>query len=100
VDKLYQAANPLGEPSLQAFINKMATLPLFISPGLNGSTAYRWTSRVISSKKLSGKTFPEFLRRGSSNRLAWSTLGFSVPAKAVARSDDLFVRQGESRPRR
>ena len=33
VDKLYQAANPLGEPSLQAFINKMATLPLLYQPG-------------------------------------------------------------------
>src|SRR5688572_5435766 len=33
VDKLYQAANPLAASSLQAFIAKMATLPLLYQPG-------------------------------------------------------------------
>src|SRR5436190_22008295 len=33
VDKLCQAANPLGQPSLQEFIKTMATLPLLYQPG-------------------------------------------------------------------
>src|SRR4030095_9553183 len=33
VDKLYQAANPLEAPSLPAFIDKIAPLPLLYQPG-------------------------------------------------------------------
>jgi CubicO group peptidase (beta-lactamase class C family) len=33
VDKLYQADSPLNAPSLKAFIDKMATLPLLYDPG-------------------------------------------------------------------
>ena len=33
VDKMYQADNPLDAPSLQAFIDKMAQLPLLYQPG-------------------------------------------------------------------
>ena len=68
VDKMYQASAPLGAPSLQAFIVRMATLPLLYQPGT------RWVYSVCVDiqgylvEKLSGKTFPSSCAPASSIR--------------------------------
>jgi len=90
VDKLYQAANPLGEPSLQAFINKMATLPLLYQPGTKWVYSVSVDIQGYLVEKLSGKTFPEFLRTRLFEPLGMVDTGFSVPAEKLSRVATIY----------
>jgi len=90
VDKLYQAANPLGEPSLQAFINKMATLPLLYQPGTKWVYSVSVDIQGYLIEKLSGKTYPEFLRTRIFEPLCMVDTGFSVPADKVSRVATIY----------
>ena len=91
VDKLYQADNPLEAPSLQAFIDKMATLPLLYQPG------HAWVYSVSVDiqgylvEKLSGKTFPEFLRTRLFEPLGMIDTGFFVPAEKLSRVATIYA---------
>jgi len=62
VDKLYQAANPLEAPSLRAFIDKIAPLPLLYQPGEKWVYSVSVDIQGYLVQKLSGKSFPDFLR--------------------------------------
>ena len=62
VDKMYQADNPLDAPSLQAFIDKVAKLPLLYQPGETWVYSVSVDIQGYLVQKLSGKTFPDFLR--------------------------------------
>ena len=90
VDKLYQADNPLGKPSLNAFIEKMATLPLLYQPG------ERWVYSVSVDiqgylvEKLSGRTFPEFLRTRIFEPLDMPDTGFLVPKEKLSRVATIY----------
>ena len=90
VDKLYQAANPLGEPSLQAFITKMATLPLLYQPGTKWVYSVSVDIQGYLVEKLSGKTFPEFLRTRLFEPLGMVDTGFSVPAEKLSRVATIY----------
>ena len=90
VDKLYQAANPLGEPSLQAFITKMATLPLLYQPGTKWVYSVSVDIQGYLVEKLSGKTFPEFLRTRLFEPLGMIDTGFSVPAEKLSRVATIY----------
>jgi CubicO group peptidase (beta-lactamase class C family) len=90
VDKLYQAANPLAEPSLQAFINKMATLPLLYQPGTKWVYSVSVDIQGYLVEKLSGKTFPEFLRTRLFEPLGMVDTGFSVPAEKLSRVATIY----------
>jgi CubicO group peptidase (beta-lactamase class C family) len=91
VDKLYQADNPLSAPSLKAFIDKMATLPLLYDPG------QRWVYSVSVDiqgylvEKLSGMTFPEFLRRRIFEPLGMNDTGFFVPEEKLSRVGTIYT---------
>jgi CubicO group peptidase (beta-lactamase class C family) len=90
VDKMYQADNPLNAPSLQSFIDKMAKLPLLYQPG------ERWVYSVSVDiqgylvEKLSGKTFPEFLRDRIFMPLGMTDTGFLVPEAKLARVATIY----------
>jgi CubicO group peptidase (beta-lactamase class C family) len=90
VDKLYQAANPLGEPSLQGFINKMATLPLLYQPGTKWVYSVSVDIQGYLVEKLSGKTFPEFLRTRLFEPLGMVDTAFSVPASKLPRVATIY----------
>ena len=90
VDKLYQAANPLGQPSLQAFIKTMATLPLLYQPGTKWVYSVSVDIQGYLVEKLSGKTFPEFLRTRLFEPLGMLDTGFSVPASKVSRVATIY----------
>src|SRR5688572_4001028 len=85
VDKLYQAANPLAGLSLQAFIAKMATLPLLYQPGTKWVYSVSVDIQGYLVEKLSGKTFPEFLRTRLFEPLGMIDTGFSVPSEKLSR---------------
>jgi CubicO group peptidase (beta-lactamase class C family) len=90
VDKMYQADNPLEAPSLDAFIGKMAKLPLLYQPG------ERWVYSVSVDiqgylvQKLSGKPFPEFLQDRIFRPLGIKDTGFFVPADKLSRVATIY----------
>ncbi|MEO7157081.1 MAG: serine hydrolase domain-containing protein [Vicinamibacterales bacterium] len=90
VDKLYQAANPLGQPSLKAFIDTMATLPLLYQPGTKWVYSVSVDIQGYLVEKLSGKTFPEFLRTRVFEPLEMVDTGFLVPAKKLPRVATIY----------
>jgi CubicO group peptidase (beta-lactamase class C family) len=90
VDKLYQAANPLGAPSLQAFIDKMAQLPLAYQPGTKWVYSVSVDIQGYLVERLSGKTFPEFLRTRLFEPLGMIDTGFLVPAEKLARVATIY----------
>jgi CubicO group peptidase (beta-lactamase class C family) len=91
VDKLYQAAAPLNAPSLQAFIDKMAALPLLYHPG------ERWVYSVAVDiqgylvEKLSGQPFADFLRRRIFEPLGMKDTAFFVPGERLARVATIYA---------
>ena len=91
VDKLYQAANPLGAPSLQAMIDKLATLPLLYQPGTRWVYSVSVDIQGYLVEKLSGKTFPEFLRTRLFEPLGMLDTGFFVPAQQLARVATIYA---------
>src|SRR4051794_13884722 len=90
VDKLYQTDPPLNAPSLKAFIDRMAALPLLYQPG------QRWVYSVSVDiqgylvQKLSGKTFPDFLRDRIFTPLGMKDTGFMVPAAKLPRVATIY----------
>jgi CubicO group peptidase (beta-lactamase class C family) len=90
VDKMYQAANPLGAPSLKAFIDKMAELPLAYQPGTKWVYSVSVDIQGYLVEKLSGKTFPEFLRTRLFEPLGMVDTGFSVPAEKLSRVATIY----------
>lgn len=90
VDKLYQAANPLGQRSLQDFIKTMATLPLLYQPGTKWVYSVSVDIQGYLVEKLSGKTFPDFLRTRIFDPLGMVDTGFSVPAEKVSRVATIY----------
>jgi CubicO group peptidase (beta-lactamase class C family) len=90
VDKLYQTDPPLNAPSLRAFIDRMAALPLLYQPG------ERWVYSVSVDiqgylvEKLSGKTFPEFLRTRIFEPLGMKDTAFFVPEEKLSRVATIY----------
>jgi CubicO group peptidase (beta-lactamase class C family) len=80
VDKMYQASQPLGARSLQAFITRMATLPLLYQPGSRWVYSVGVDIQGYLVEKLSGQTFPDFLRARLFEPLGMIDTAFFVPA--------------------
>jgi CubicO group peptidase (beta-lactamase class C family) len=91
VDKMYQASSPLGAPSLQAFILRMSTLPLLYQPGTRWVYSVSVDIQGYLVEKLSGKTFPEFLRTRIFEPLGMADTAFFVPAQKLPRVATLYT---------
>ncbi len=91
VDKMYQAAHPLEAPSLQAFITKMATLPLLYQPGEKWVYSVSVDIQGYLVQKLSGKPFPDFLRDRIFNPLGMKDTGFLVPEAKLSRVATVYA---------
>jgi CubicO group peptidase (beta-lactamase class C family) len=85
VDKLYRAANPLTAPSLPAFIDAVAKLPLAYQPGTKWMYSVGVDIQGYLVEKLSGQTFPEFLRTRIFEPLGMVDTAFFVPAEKMPR---------------
>ena len=90
VDKLYQAAAPLGAPSLQVFINRVAALPLLYQPGTRWVYSVSVDIQGYLVEKLSGKTFPDFLRTRTFEPLGMPDTGFFVPQEKLSRVATIY----------
>ena len=91
VDKMYQADNPLDAPSLQAFIDKVATLPLLYQPGEKWVYSVSVDIQGYLVEKLSGKTFPDFLRDRLFTPLGMKDTGFLVPEAKLSRVATIYA---------
>jgi CubicO group peptidase (beta-lactamase class C family) len=90
VDKLYRAANPLAEPNLQAFINKMAQLPLAYQPGEGWVYSVSVDIQGYLVEKLSGQPLGTFMRERIFNPLGMKDTAFSVPADKLSRVATIY----------
>jgi CubicO group peptidase (beta-lactamase class C family) len=90
VDKMYQADNPLGAPTLQEFINKMAKLPLVYQPGEGWVYSVSVDIQGYIVEKLTGKTLGQFMRERIFDPLGMKDTGFSVPADKVKRVATIY----------
>lgn len=90
VDKMYLASSPLGAPSLQAFILRMSTLPLLYQPGTRWVYSVSVDIQGYLVEKLSGQTFPEFLRTRIFDPLGMKDTAFFVPAEKMPRLATLY----------
>ena len=90
VDKLYQAAGPLNAPSLQEFITRVAALPLLYQPGTRWVYSVSVDIQGYLVEKLSGKTFPDFLRTRIFEPLGMKDTAFFVPQEKLARVATIY----------
>jgi CubicO group peptidase (beta-lactamase class C family) len=91
VDKMYQADNPLEAPSLPAFIDKMARLPLLYQPGEKWVYSVSVDIQGYLVQKLSGKTFPDFLNDRIFKPLGMTDTGFFVPESKLPRVATIYA---------
>ena len=90
VDQLYRKNHPLEAPSLQAMIDRLATMPLLYQPGTKWVYSVSVDIQGYLVEKLSGKTFPEFLRTRLFEPLGMIDTGFSVPAEKLSRVATIY----------
>ncbi|HJU41425.1 MAG TPA: serine hydrolase domain-containing protein [Vicinamibacterales bacterium] len=85
VDMIYRKNNPLAAPSLQAMIDRLATMPLLYQPGTRWVYSVGVDIQGYLVEKLSGQTFPEFLRTRLFEPLGMIDTAFSVPSEKMSR---------------
>jgi CubicO group peptidase (beta-lactamase class C family) len=90
VDKMYQDAQPLAAPSLQDFIERMAKLPLVYQPGEGWVYSVSVDIQGYLVEKLSGKSFPDFVRERIFEPLGMKDTGFSVPEAKLSRVATIY----------
>jgi CubicO group peptidase (beta-lactamase class C family) len=91
VDKQYQQVKPLEAPSLKEFIDRLAKLPLAYQPGQGWTYSVSVDVQGYLVERLSGKSFPDFLRERVFEPLAMKDTGFFVPAEKVGRLATIYV---------
>ena len=90
VDVMYRKNNPLEAPSLQVMIDRLSTMPLLYQPGTRWVYSVSVDIQGYLVEKLSGKTFPEFLRTRLFEPLSMIDTGFSVPAEKLSRAATIY----------
>jgi CubicO group peptidase (beta-lactamase class C family) len=91
VDLIYRKNNPLAAPSLQAMIDRLATMPLQYQPGTKWVYSVGVDIQGYLVEKLSGKTFPEFLRTRLFEPLGMIDTAFYVPAEKQSRVATIYA---------
>jgi CubicO group peptidase (beta-lactamase class C family) len=94
VDKMYQEAQLLNAPSLQEFIDRVSKLPLVYQPGEGWVYSVSVDIQGYLVEKLSGKSFPDFLRERIFVPLGMKDTGFFVPAEKLDRVANIY--QGDA----
>ena len=91
VDVIYRANNPLDAPSLQEMINRLSKMPLLYQPGTKWVYSVSVDIQGYLVEKLSGKTFPEFLRTRLFEPLGIIDTAFFVPAGKMSRVATIYA---------
>jgi CubicO group peptidase (beta-lactamase class C family) len=85
VDRLYQERNPLAEPDLQAFIERLAEIPLAYQPGEQWLYSVSVDIQGYLIEKLSGQSLSAFLRSRIFAPLDMHDTDFAVPPGKLSR---------------
>jgi CubicO group peptidase (beta-lactamase class C family) len=96
VDKMYMQANPLSAGSLEEFIDRMAALPLAYQPGEGWIYSVSVDIQGYLVEKLSGQSFPEFLRTRIFEPLGMKDTAFFVPENRLSRLATTYTWNGAS----
>jgi CubicO group peptidase (beta-lactamase class C family) len=95
VDKMYQDAQLLASPSLKDFIDGVSKLPLLYQPGSEWVYSVSVDIQGYLVEKLSGKSFPDFLKERIFTPLGMKDTGFFVPADKLDRVATIY--QGDAK---
>jgi CubicO group peptidase (beta-lactamase class C family) len=92
VDKLYAEANVLdAEQPMQAMIDKLGKLPLLLQPGERWHYSVAVDVQGYLVEKLSGQSFPEFLRTRIFEPLKMKDTAFHVMPDKLARFTEFYT---------
>ncbi len=91
VDQIYRKNNPLEAPSLQGMIDRLSTMPLLYQPGTRWVYSVSVDIQGYLVEKLSGQTFPEFLRTKLFEPLGMVDTAFFVPAAKLSRAATIYA---------
>jgi CubicO group peptidase (beta-lactamase class C family) len=90
VDKMYQDAQLLNAPNLQDFIDRVAKLPLLYQPGEGWVYSVSVDIQGYLVEKLSGKSFPDFVRERIFQPLGMKDTAFYVPTDKLGRVASVY----------
>ena len=91
VDQIYRKNNPLAAASLQEMIDRLAPMPLLYQPGTRWVYSVSVDIQGYLVEKLSGKSFPEFLRTRLFEPLGMLDTAFFVPADKLSRVSTIYA---------
>jgi CubicO group peptidase (beta-lactamase class C family) len=97
IDEIYRAANILESSSMDAFVQKLATLPLAHQPGER--YAYGLSTDVLGAivEKVSGVKFEQFVEQRITAPLGMADTGYDVPEAKRARLAKIYTPDKEGR---
>ena len=90
VDKQYRADSPLSAPTLQAFVEKVARIPLLYQPGTQWVYSVSVDIQGHLVEKLSGKSLPDYLQQEIFGPLGMRDTSFAVPAAKLDRLATIY----------
>lgn len=95
IDKVYQKANLYASPSMQAFVEAVARMPLAFQPGER--YAYGFGIDVVGAlvEKITGQPFEQFVRDRITGPLEMRDTGFDLPASAHSRIARIYTRDSD-----
>lgn len=95
LDKVYQKADPYSAPSMQAFLEIAATLPLAFEPGER--YAYGFGIDVVGAlvETISGQPFERFVKERITAPLDMPDTGFDLPEDRHGRIAKIYTRGKE-----
>ncbi len=97
IDEIYRVANILDSPSMDAFVEKLATLPLAHQPGERFS--YGLGIDVIGAiiEKVSGQKFEQFVEERITKPLGMVDSGYDVPESKRDRIAKMYTPDKEGK---
>ena len=97
IDEIYRAASILESPSMDAFVAKLATLPLAHQPGER--YAYGLSTDVLGAivEKVSGMTFEQFVDERVTRPLGMVDTGYDVPEAKRVRLAKIYTPDKEGK---
>jgi CubicO group peptidase (beta-lactamase class C family) len=96
VDKLYQQLKPLEAGSLEEFISRLAKIPLLYQPGSAWVYSVSVDIQGYLIEKLSGKSFPDFMRERIFMPLDMKDTAFFVPEGKLDRLATVYTTDEKS----
>ena len=93
IDKRYQKADPYAAPSMDAFVAKMATLPLAFQPGEKFGYGFGIDLAGAIVEKVTGQSLDRYVAAKITAPLEMADTGYSVPAAKRARLAKIYSRE-------